>query len=70
LDKLEPFISKRIVKYIKNFSENPRTKEFKRLKGEPTFRLRIGNYRVLFDFNQKNQQIQILEIGHRKNIYK
>jgi mRNA interferase RelE/StbE len=70
LSKLEPLVAKRIVKYIGEFSENPRAREFKRLKGEILFRLRVGDYRVLFDFDQKNNRINIINIGHRKNIYK
>ena len=70
LNKLEPLVSKRIIGYIKKFSENPRAKEFKRLKGESAFRLRIGDYRIIFDFEQKDQRINIIGIGHRKNIYK
>lgn len=70
LNKLEPFVSKRIVRYVGEFSENPRAREFKRLKGETVFRLRVGDYRVIFDFDQKTQKIIILNIGHRKNIYK
>jgi mRNA interferase RelE/StbE len=70
LNKLEPLTSKRIIKYIREFSENPRAREFKRLKGETAFRLRVGDYRIIFDFDQKTQKIIILDIGHRKNIYK
>lgn len=70
LNKLEPLISKRIIISIRDFSENPRAREFKRLKGETAFRLRVGDYRVLFDFDQKNNRINIISIGHRKNIYK
>jgi mRNA interferase RelE/StbE len=69
LNKLEPLISNRIIKYVREFSENPRAREFKRLKGETAFRLRVGDYRVIFDFDQKTQKIIILSIGHRKNIY-
>ena len=69
LNKLEPLISNRIIKYVREFSENPRAREFKRLKGEIAFRLRVGDYRVIFDFDQKTQKIIILSIGHRKNIY-
>jgi mRNA interferase RelE/StbE len=70
LSKLEPLISKRIIKSVGEFSENPRAREFKRLKGETAFRLRVGDYRILFDFDTKNQRIIIIGIGHRKNIYK
>ncbi len=70
LNKTEPFITQRIIKFIKEFSEEPRKKQFKKLKGEQGFRLRAGDYRIIFDFNQKTKTIQILRIGHRKNIYK
>ena len=70
LNKIEPFVSKRIIGYIRKFSENPRIREFKRLKGESAFRLRVGDYRIIFDFDQKNKRINIIGIGHRKNIYK
>ncbi|MCX6747187.1 MAG: type II toxin-antitoxin system RelE/ParE family toxin [Candidatus Pacearchaeota archaeon] len=69
LNKLESLTSKRIIKYIKEFSENPGAKEFRRLKGESAFRLRVGDYRVIFDFDKKNKRINIVKIGHRKNIY-
>ena len=70
LHKLESLISTRIIKSVKEFSANPRAREFKRLKGEKAFRLRVGDYRVIFDFNHELQAIQIIGIGHRKNIYK
>jgi len=69
LNKLNPFISKRIIKLIKSFSQNPRTKQFKKLKNENIFRLRAGDYRILFNFDKKTQTINIIKIGHRKNIY-
>ena len=40
-----------------------------RIKGEDLFRMRIGNYRVLFEKVSENK-IRIIKIGHRKNIYK
>jgi mRNA interferase RelE/StbE len=67
LNKLELLTSQRIIKSIKEFSKNPGTREFKRLKGENAFRLRVGDYRIIFDFDQR---INIIKIGHRKNIYR
>lgn len=70
LNKLEQLTSKRIIRSVKDFSKNPRAREFKRLKGETAFRLRVGDYRIIFDFDLKNNRINIITIGHRKNIYK
>lgn len=70
LNKIEPFVAQRIIKLIKEFAEEPRKKQFKKLKGEEGFRLRAGDYRIIFDFNQNTKTIQILMVEHRKNIYK
>ena len=67
LEKLESSISRRIIKKVEELSENPFSKDIKRLKGRDDFRLRVGAYRVIFCIEQN--KIQILKVGHRKNIY-
>ena len=68
LNKLDQIISRRILRDIKELKENFHTKDIKRLKGQDIYRLRVGNYRVLFYL--ENDLIKILKVGHRKNIYK
>lgn len=67
LDKLEPSISRRIIKKIDEMSENPSLCDIKKLKASEDYRLRVGNYRIIFVFNK--DIITILKVGHRKNIY-
>lgn len=67
LSKLDIFLSKRILKKIGELEKNPFLRDVKRLKGEPLFRLRVGDYRVIFEIDKNT--IKILKIGHRKNIY-
>ena len=67
LEKLESSISRRIIKKVEELSENPFSKDIKRLKGGDDFRLRVGDYRVIFCIEQN--KIQILKVGHRKQIY-
>jgi mRNA interferase RelE/StbE len=69
VEKLDHFISKRIVKLIREFSCNITSKDIKRLKGENAYRLRAGDYRIILDLDHKLKTITILRIGHRKNIY-
>ena len=68
LENLESSIARRIFKKVEELSENPFSKDIKKLKGSNDFRLRVGDYRVIFFIEQNT--IQILKIGHRKNIYK
>ena len=67
LRKLENFIARRIIIKIRGLSENPFSKDIKRLKNENSFRLRVGDYRVLFEI--LGGEIKIFKIEHRKNIY-
>ena len=68
LNKLEPITSKRIIKKVKELSQDPYSKDIKRLKRETAFRLRVGDYRVIFEIYK--DIIKVLKVGHRKNIYK
>jgi len=67
LNKLEFSIINRMQKKINELSENPYSKDIKRLKGMEAYRLRVGDYRILFEIEKDT--ILILKVGHRKNIY-
>ncbi|MFA4960667.1 MAG: type II toxin-antitoxin system RelE/ParE family toxin [Candidatus Pacearchaeota archaeon] len=67
LEKLDILIIKRINKKICELSVDPFSKDIKRLKGMNAYRLRVGDYRVIFEI--ENDKIIILKVGHRKNIY-
>jgi len=68
LTKLERNIASRIYKKVSSLKENINSADIKRLKNSDLFRLRIGDYRILFEI--KKDIITILKIGNRKNIYK
>lgn len=67
LNKLEPFIANRIIKKLNELCEEPYSKDIKKLKGMEGFRLRVGDYRVIFDI--EGNRISILKVGHRRDIY-
>ena len=70
LKKLDKTVAKRIFKKVSELSENPYHLEVTKMVGDPYFRLRIGDYRVIFDIQNDMLRILILNVGHRKNVYK
>ena len=61
----------RIIKAVKNLSKNPHPTGSKKLRAaEYTYRLRIGQYRVIYSIHSEILFIEIIRVGHRKNIYK
>ena len=41
-----------------------------RLKGLPEFRLRAGDYRVIYQFDLSKNTIYLIAVGHRREIYR
>ncbi|MBR9701363.1 type II toxin-antitoxin system RelE/ParE family toxin [Candidatus Pacearchaeota archaeon] len=68
IKKLDILLAKRIVKKIRLLSVNPFSRNVRRLKNTTDYKLRVGNYRILFEVEEN--KIKILRLGHRKNIYK
>jgi mRNA interferase RelE/StbE len=49
---------------------SPTQTDFKKLKGRESYRLRVGNYRVLMQVNREERLFIVTEIGPRGDIYK
>ena len=69
LKKLEHSIQERIIKSLERIRIRPEA-YVTTLVGDPGYRLRVGDYRVIMDIDKEKLHILIIKIGHRKNIYK
>lgn len=70
LDKInEPYISS-IVREIENLATNPRNEKVKKLVGKANeYRLKVGNYRVLFYILEDEKEVKIARVLHRQEAY-
>jgi len=69
VEKLDPKIKKRLGKILLRYKEEPfRYAEKLRDPKLGSYRFRIGDYRIIFDI--EDNEIVVLRIGHRKEIYK
>lgn len=69
LEKInEPFYSN-IKQAIVNLTQNPRPKGYKKLHGRKGYRIRTGNYRIIYDIVDAQLIVDIITLGHRKDIY-
>ena len=60
----------RIVNKIGMLSHNPRLPGVQMLKGEGRhFRLRQGDYRIIYEVDDTAQEVTIVKIGHRREVY-
>ncbi len=70
--RLDAQIAERILRKIKWLSENFELITPQPLKGEwkGKFKLRIGDYRVVYSVNEEEKRITIHMAGHRQEVYK
>jgi mRNA interferase RelE/StbE len=69
--KLSKEVQIRLKHRIDILPENPFPRGVKKLSAEENiYRLRIGNYRIIYQVQGKALLILILKLGHRKNVYR
>lgn len=62
---------KRIGMAIDNLAENPPDPATTKMRGNnPFHKIRVGNYRIVYDIHDDKLLILIIKIGHRKDIYR
>lgn len=59
----------RIIKKIQSLANNPRDHGSEKLSGDKKYRIRQGNYRVIYSIEDISKEIWIFKIAHRKDVY-
>ena len=59
----------RVRDAVSGLSENPRPPGCKKLVGRDGWRVRQGDYRLIYEVDDLNQQVIVLDIGHRRDVY-
>ncbi len=59
-----------IKEAISGLSDNPRPQGHIKLKGEEAYRIRVGNYRIIYEINDGKIIVTVVAVGNRKDIYR
>ena len=61
----------RIVHQIKTLAENPRPSGCRKITGSKNdWRIRIGDYRVLYEVNDRAKAVRVMRVRHRREAYR
>ena len=64
-------VRQRIVLRIQSLGENPRPFGYEKLSGHlDQYRLREGNYRILYSIDDERLVVDVVKVGHRKDVYR
>lgn len=60
----------RIVSALRDLGRRLESFPHHRMQGMKCFRLRVGDYRVIYDFNRDLNTLHLITVGHRREIYR
>jgi mRNA interferase RelE/StbE len=69
LRKLDPQIARRVQAAIALLAEDPRPPASRPLRGRPAWRVRVGDYRIIYTIEDDLLLIVVVTLGHRRDIY-
>jgi mRNA interferase RelE/StbE len=61
---------KRILARIENLGRDPRPIGSEKLTGHELYRVRQGNYRILYSIQDNELTLWLFKVGHRKDVYR
>ncbi len=71
LKALDKPTQQRIVRHLRKLDDNPRPHGTEKLTGsEDFYRIREGDYRIIYTIKDKELIILVVKIGHRKDVYR
>ena len=60
----------RIIKRIRELSTDPRPVGAEKLSGQERYRVRQGDFRVVYAIDDEEQAVVVFKVGHRREVYR
>jgi len=70
LDRLPKRIADKILHEIATLEENPRPLNCRKLSGRDTWRIRVGDYRIIYEIDDKARTVILYRVKHRGDAYR
>ena len=71
LAKVRPDIGMKLLNSIGTLASNPRPRQSHKLSVSTNcYRLRVGDYRVLYQIDDDSASIMVYKVGHRREVYR
>jgi len=70
LENIEGTTRERIVEKIRSLADEPRPPHSKKLSGAEKYRIRRGDYRILYRIHDEIVTVVVVKMGHRRDVYR
>jgi mRNA interferase RelE/StbE len=70
LDKLPKSDFQMVIEAVKNLAQTPRPRGIEKVKSTGLWRIRQGDYRIIYAIDDNERLVTIVRVGHRREIYR
>ena len=70
LDRLQSQERQRISSALLNLEQNPRPRDVEKIKGTELWRIREGDYRLVYHIDHEKKIVTLVRVGHRRDVYR
>jgi mRNA interferase RelE/StbE len=70
MERLPDQVYERVDGAILSLAEDPRPPGCVRLKGREEWRIRVGDYRIVYGIDDEQRVVEILNVAHRRDVYR
>ena len=70
MERFSGEIETRVLARLSELEANPRPSGCKKLKNRDAWRIRVGDYRVIYEIHDKVLQVIVVTVGHRREVYR
>lgn len=70
LEHLPSKIHDKILEHLFSLGNDPRPSGVKKIHGREGYRIRVGDYRILYIIDDSDKKVEVFSIAHRREIYR
>lgn len=71
LKRLPPSIFQRIIPQLRTLADKPRPFGCRKISGSKNdWRIRIGDYRIIYEIDEKTRFVKVMRVRHRREVYR
>ncbi len=70
LDKLPESDFQAVIEAIKDLAQTPRPRGIEKVKSTGLWRIRQGDYRIIYAIDDNEHLVTVVRVGHRREVYR
>lgn len=70
MDRFDKATRQRILAAAHALGDDPRPPGCLKMKGDPGYRIRLGDYRIVYEIHDRIVTVEVVRVGHRRDVYR